>query len=49
MKYRIDAYRAGKLVKEGTKLLTDIDDAIKLAKAVAAQYRCCTRIARVQA
>ena len=46
MRYRIDAYKNG-TVRQGTKLLTDIDEAIKLAKQVAAHYRCCTRIVRV--
>lgn len=48
MKYRIDAYKGG-AIKRGTKLLTDIDEAIKLAKQVATHYHCYTRIARVQA
>lgn len=47
MKYRIDAYMKGGAVRQGTQLLTDIDEAIKLAKAVAAHYHCWTRIARV--
>lgn len=46
MRYRIDAYKNG-TVRQGTELLTDIDEAIKLAKQVAAHYHCQTRIARV--
>lgn len=46
MKYRVDAYKNG-AVRQGTKLLTDIDEAIKLAKQVATHYQCYTRIARV--
>lgn len=46
MKYRVDAYKNG-AVRQGTKLLTDIDEAIKLAKQVATHYHCQTRIARV--
>ena len=46
MKYRIDAYKNG-AVRQGTKLLSDIDEAIKLADAVANHYKCYTRIARV--
>lgn len=46
MKYRVDAYKNG-AVKQGTKLLENIDDAIALAKKVATHYHCCTRIARV--
>lgn len=46
MKYRIDAYK-GNAIKHGTKLLSDIDEAIKLAKQVATHYHCYTRIARV--
>lgn len=46
MKYRIDAYKNG-AVRQGTKLLTDIDEAIKLAKQIATHYHCYTRIARV--
>lgn len=46
MKYRIDAYKNG-AVRQGTKLLTDIDEAIKLAKQIATHYQCYTRIARV--
>lgn len=46
MKYRIDAYK-GSAVKQGTKLLDNIDEAIKLAYAVAKHYKCYTRIARV--
>lgn len=46
MKYRIDAYKKG-AVKQGTKLLDNIDEAIKLAYAVAKHYKCYTRIARV--
>lgn len=49
MKYRIDAYQKNGAVKQGTKLLEDIDAAIKLAKQVASRYHCYTRIARVQA
>lgn len=48
MKYRIDLYING-VCKQGTKLLDDIDEAIKLAKAVATHYHGYTRIARVQA
>ena len=48
MKYRIDAYKNG-TVKQGAKLLSDINEAIKLAKAVASHYHCITMIARVQA
>ena len=44
MKYRVDAYKNG-AVRQGTKLLTDIDEAIKLAKQVATHYHCYTRIA----
>ena len=47
MKYRIDAYYKGGAVKQGTKLLDNIDEAIKLAYAVANRYKCYTRIARV--
>lgn len=46
MKYRIDAYKNG-TVKQGTKLLDNIDEAIKLAYDVAKHYKCYTRIARV--
>ena len=46
MKYRVDAYKNG-AVRQGTKLLSDIDEAIKLAYAVANHYKCYTRIARV--
>ena len=46
MKYRIDAYKNG-AVRQSTKLLSDIDEAIKLAYAVANHYKCYTRIARV--
>lgn len=46
MKYRIDAYKNG-AVRQGTKLLDNIDEAIKLAYAVANHYKCYTRIARV--
>ena len=46
MKYRIDAYKNG-AVRQGTKLLSDIDEAIKLAYAVANHYKCYTRIARL--
>ena len=42
----IDAYKGG-AVKQGTKLLDNIDEAIKLAYAVANHYKCYTRIARV--
>lgn len=48
MKFRIDAYKNG-AVKQGAKLLDNIDEAIKLAKQVAAHYHCTTKIARVQA
>ena len=48
MKFRIDAYLKNGAVKQGTKLLEDIDTAIKLAKQVASHYHCYTRIARVQ-
>lgn len=47
MKYRVDAYKNG-AVRQGTKLLNNIDDAIVLAKKVATHYHCYTRIARVQ-
>lgn len=47
MKYRIDAYYKSGAVKQGTKLLDNIDGAIKLAYAVANHYKCYTRIARV--
>lgn len=47
MRYRVDAYKNG-AVRQGTKLLNDIDDAIALAKKVATHYHCYTRIARVQ-
>ena len=47
MKYRVDAYRKS-TVKQGTKLLENIDDAIALAKKVAIYYHCYTKIARVQ-
>lgn len=47
MKYRIDAYKKGGAVKQGTKLLDNTDEAIKLAYAVANHYKCYTRIARV--
>lgn len=43
MKYRIDAYKKGGAVKQGTKLLDNIDEAIKLAYAVANHYKCYTR------
>lgn len=46
MKYRIDAYYKSGAVKQGTKLLDNIDEAIKLAYAVANRYKCYTRIAR---
>lgn len=46
MKYRVDAYQ-NSTVKQGTKLLDNIDDAIKLAKQVATHYHCYARIARV--
>lgn len=49
MKYRVDAFRGSVLVKQGTVLLNDICEAIKLAKTVATHYHCYTRIARVQA
>lgn len=49
MKFRIDAYLKNGAVKQGTKLLEDIDAAIKLAKQVATHYHCYTHIARVQA
>lgn len=47
MKYRVDAYKNG-TVKQGTKLMEDIDVAISLAKKVAMHYKCYTKIARVQ-
>ena len=47
MKYRIDAYYKSGAAKQGTKLLDNIDEAIKLAYAVANHYKCYTRIARV--
>lgn len=40
MKYRIDAYYKSGAVKQGTKLLDNIDEAIKLAYAVANHYKC---------
>lgn len=43
MKYGIDAYKGG-AVKQGTKLLDNIDEAIKLAYAVANHYKCYTRV-----
>lgn len=46
MKYRIDAYKNG-AVKQGTRVLDNINEAIKLAYAVAKHYECYTRIARV--
>lgn len=46
MKYRIDAYKSG-AVKQGTKLLDNIDEAIRLAYTVAKHYKCYTKIARV--
>lgn len=49
MKYRVDAYRNNTIIKSGKILLDSIDEAIKLAKNVAAHYHCYTRIARVQA
>lgn len=49
MKYRVDAYRNNAIIKSGKILLDSIDEAIKLAKNVAAHYHCYTRIARVQA
>lgn len=39
--------KKGGAVKQGTKLLDNIDEAIKLAYAVANHYKCYTRIARV--
>lgn len=48
MKYRIDLYVNG-TCRQGTELLDNIDDAIKLAKQVASHYHGYTRIARVQA
>lgn len=48
MKYRIDLYIKG-VRKQGTKLIDSIDEAIKLAKQVAAHYHGYTMIARVQA
>lgn len=47
MKYRIDAYKKGGAVKQGIKLLDNIDETIKLAYAVANHYKCYTRIARL--
>ena len=47
MKYRIDAYFKNGTVRQGTILLDNIDAAIELAKKVASQYHCYTRIARV--
>lgn len=47
MKYRVDAYQNG-AVKQGTKLMGNIDAAIDLAKKVAMHYKCYTKIARVQ-
>lgn len=46
MKYRVDAYKNG-AVRQGTKLLNSIDEAIKLAYTVAKHYSCYCRIARV--
>lgn len=48
MKYRIDLYLKG-TCKQGATLLDDINEAIKLAKQVAAHYHGYTMIARVQA
>lgn len=47
MKYRIDAYIKSGAVKQGAKLLDNIDEAIKLAKEVAKHYKCYTMIARI--
>lgn len=47
MKYRVDAYMNKGAVKQGTKLMSNYDDAVVLAKKVATYYHCCTRIARV--
>ena len=49
MKYRIDLYQSGRVVKTGTRIISDIDEAIKLAKNVAINFRGhYTKIARVQ-
>lgn len=49
MKYRVDLYRSRKIVKNGTQLHENIDDAIALAKKVAMAYKGhYTKIARVQ-
>ena len=45
-KYRVDAYMKG-AVKQGTRLLENIDDAVSLAIKVAMYYKCYTKIARV--
>lgn len=47
MKYRILAWKKNGASKQGTQLLTDIEEAIKLAKAVAAHYHCMTKVERV--
>lgn len=49
MKYIIIAWKKGTSPKRGNKQVDNIDDAIKLAKAVASHYHCFTRIERVQA
>ena len=49
MKYRIDLYQSGRVVKTGTRVINDIDEAIELAKKVAIRFRGhYTKIARVQ-
>lgn len=48
MKYRIDAYYKSGAVKQGTKLLDNIDEAIKLAYAVANHYKCYTRNSQIK-
>ena len=49
MKYRVDLYRSGSIVKNGNQLHENIDNAIDLAKKVAiANKGCYTKIARVQ-
>lgn len=49
MKYRVDLYRSGSIVKNGNQLHENIDNAIDLAKKVAmANKSCYTKIAGVQ-
>ena len=47
MKYRVFAWKKNGASMRGTQLLTDIDEAIILAKKVAAHYHCMTRVERV--